>query len=482
MAKFTEDDLKKDLESKEYEYGFYTDIDSETFPAGLNENIVRAISKKKEEPEWMTQWRLKAFRYWKEMEEPEWANVTYEKPDFQNISYYSAPSTKPKYDSIDEVDPELLDTFNRLGIPLEEQKKLAGVAVDIVMDSVSVATTFKKTLAEKGIIFCAISEAIKEHPELVKKHIGSVVPQRDNFYAALNSAVFSDGSFCYIPKGVKCPMELSTYFRINQAGTGQFERTLVIADQGSYVSYLEGCTAPARDENQLHAAVVELIAMEDAEIKYSTVQNWFPGNKDGKGGVFNFVTKRGICEDNAKISWTQVETGSAVTWKYPSCILKGNNSVGEFYSIAVTNNFQQADTGTKMIHIGENTKSTIISKGVSAGKSQNSYRGLVRIGSNAKNARNFSQCDSLLMGNECGAHTFPYIEAKNKTAKVEHEATTSKIGEDQIFYCSQRGIDTEKAIALIVNGFSKEVLNKLPMEFAIEAQKLLEISLEGSVG
>jgi Fe-S cluster assembly protein SufB len=470
MAKFTEDDLKKDLETKEYEYGFYTDIDAETFPVGLNEDIVRAISKKKEEPEWMTEWRLKAFRYWQKMEEPEWANVTYDKPNFQNISYYSAPSTKPKYDSIDEVDPELLDTFNRLGIPLEEQKKLAGVAVDIVMDSVSVATTFKKTLAEKGIIFCAISEAIREHPELVKKYIGSVVPQRDNFYAALNSAVFSDGSFCYIPKGVKCPMELSTYFRINQAGTGQFERTLVIADKGSYVSYLEGCTAPSRDENQLHAAVVELIALEDAEIKYSTVQNWFPGNKDGKGGVFNFVTKRGLCENNAKISWTQVETGSAVTWKYP--ILKGNNSVGEFYSIAVTNNYQQADTGTKMIHIGENTKSTIISKGVSAGRSQNSYRGLVKIGSKANNSRNFSQCDSLLMGNDCGAHTFPYIEVKNKTAQVEHEATTSKIGEDQIFYCNQRGIDTEKAIALIVNGFSKEVLNKLPME----------ISLEGSVG
>jgi Fe-S cluster assembly protein SufB len=482
MAKFTEDDLKKDLETKEYEYGFYTDIEAETFPVGLNEDIVRAISKKKEEPEWMTEWRLKSFRYWQEMEEPEWANVTYDKPDFQNISYYSAPTNKPKYDSIDEVDPELLDTFNRLGIPLEEQKKLAGVAVDIVMDSVSVATTFKKTLAEKGIIFCAISEAIKEHPELVKKYIGSVVPQRDNFYSALNSAVFSDGSFCYIPKGVKCPMELSTYFRINQAGTGQFERTLVIADEGSYVSYLEGCTAPSRDENQLHAAVVELIALEDAEIKYSTVQNWFPGNKEGKGGVFNFVTKRGICENNAKISWTQVETGSAVTWKYPSCILKGNNSVGEFYSIAVTNNFQQADTGTKMIHIGENTKSTIISKGISAGRSQNSYRGLVKIGSKAKNARNFSQCDSLLMGNDCGAHTFPYIEAKNKSAQVEHEATTSKIGEDQIFYCNQRGIDTEKAIALIVNGFSKEVLNKLPMEFAVEAQKLLEISLEGSVG
>ncbi|MDC8002610.1 Fe-S cluster assembly protein SufB [Aureisphaera galaxeae] len=482
MGKFTEDDLKKELETKEYEYGFYTDIESETFPVGLDEDIVRAISAKKNEPEWMTEWRLEAFRIWKAMEEPEWANVTYEKPNFQNISYYSAPSTKPKYNSIDEVDPELLETFNKLGISLEEQKKLAGVAVDIVMDSVSVATTFKDTLAEKGIIFCSISEAIQEHPELVKKYIGSVVPQKDNFYAALNSAVFSDGSFCYIPKGVRCPMELSTYFRINQAGTGQFERTLVIADEGSYVSYLEGCTAPSRDENQLHAAVVELIALDDAEIKYSTVQNWFPGDKEGNGGVFNFVTKRGICEKNAKISWTQVETGSAVTWKYPSCVLKGDNSIGEFYSIAVTNNFQQADTGTKMIHLGKNTRSTIISKGISAGKSQNSYRGLVKIHPRAENARNFSQCDSLLMGNKCGAHTFPYIETNNKTAQVEHEATTSKIGEDQIFYCNQRGIDTEKAIALIVNGFSKEVLNKLPMEFAVEAQKLLEISLEGSVG
>jgi Fe-S cluster assembly protein SufB len=482
MAKFTEDDLKKELETKEYEYGFYTDIESDTFPIGLNEDIVRAISLKKEEPTWMTEWRLEAFKHWKEMTEPEWANVHYQKPDFQNISYYSAPNKKAKYNSIDEVDPELLETFKKLGISLEEQKKLAGVAVDIVMDSVSVATTFKKTLAKKGIIFCSISEAIKEHPELVKKYIGSVVPQRDNFYAALNSAVFSDGSFCYIPKGVRCPMELSTYFRINQAGTGQFERTLVIADEDSYVSYLEGCTAPSRDENQLHAAVVELIALDNAEIKYSTVQNWYPGSADGKGGVFNFVTKRGLCERNAKISWTQVETGSAVTWKYPSCILKGDNSIGEFYSIAVTNNFQQADTGTKMIHIGKNTKSTIISKGISAGKSQNSYRGLVKINSNADNARNFSQCDSLLMGNQCGAHTFPYIEVKNKTAQVEHEATTSKIGEDQIFYCNQRGINTEKAIALIVNGFSKEVLNKLPMEFAVEAQKLLEISLEGSVG
>lgn len=479
---YTEEELKKELETKEYEYGFYTDIDSDTFPKGLNEEVVIAISKKKEEPQWMTEWRLEAFKSWKEMEEPQWANVRYKKPDFQDISYYSAPNKKPKYESLDEVDPELLDTFKRLGISLEEQKKLAGVAVDVVMDSVSVATTFKKTLAEKGIIFCSISEAIKEHPELVRTYIGSVVPRKDNFYAALNSAVFSDGSFCYIPKGVRCPMELSTYFRINQAGTGQFERTLVIADEGSYVSYLEGCTAPSRDENQLHAAVVELIALDNAEIKYSTVQNWYPGDKDGRGGVYNFVTKRGLCEQNAKISWTQVETGSAITWKYPSCILKGNNSIGEFYSIAVTNNYQQADTGTKMIHLGKNTRSTIISKGISAGKSQNSYRGLVQVSPRAANARNFSQCDSLLMGNECGAHTFPYIEVRNQTAQIEHEATTSKIGEDQIFYCNQRGINTEKAIALIVNGFSKEVLNKLPMEFAVEAQKLLEISLEGSVG
>jgi Fe-S cluster assembly protein SufB len=479
---YTEEELKKELETKEYEYGFYTDIESDTFPKGLNEEVVIALSKKKEEPDWMTAWRLDAFKIWKEMQEPEWANVTYKKPDFQDISYYSAPNKKAKYESIDEVDPELLDTFNRLGISLDEQKKLAGVAVDIVMDSVSVATTFKETLAEKGIIFCSISEAIKNHPELIQKFIGSVVPKKDNYYAALNSAVFSDGSFCYIPKGVRCPMELSTYFRINQAGTGQFERTLVVADQGSYVSYLEGCTAPTRDENQLHAAVVELIALDDAEIKYSTVQNWYPGNSEGKGGVYNFVTKRGICHTNSKISWTQVETGSAVTWKYPSCVLKGDNSIGEFYSIAVTNNFQQADTGTKMIHLGKNTKSTIISKGISAGHSQNSYRGLVQVGPRASNARNFSQCDSLLMGNECGAHTFPYIEASNKTSQIEHEATTSKIGEDQIFYCNQRGIDTETAIALIVNGFSKEVLNKLPMEFAVEAQKLLEISLEGSVG
>ena len=479
---YTEEELKKELEQQEYQYGFTTDIDAETFPVGLNKEIVKKISAKKNEPGWMTEWRLSAFEAWEKMEEPEWPNVKYKKPDFQKISYYSAPKTNPKYESLDEVDPELLKTFDKLGISLEEQKKLAGVAVDIVMDSVSVATTFKDTLAEKGIIFCSISEAIQNHPELVKKYLGTVVPQKDNYYAALNSAVFSDGSFCYIPKGVKCPMELSTYFRINQAGTGQFERTLVVADKGSYVSYLEGCTAPSRDENQLHAAVVELVALDDAEIKYSTVQNWYPGNKNGKGGVFNFVTKRGLCHKNSKISWTQVETGSAVTWKYPSCILKGDNSIGEFYSIAVTNNYQQADTGTKMIHLGKNTKSTIISKGISAGKSQNSYRGLVHVGKRGENARNFSQCASLLMGNKCGAPTFPYIEAKNKTAQIEHEATTSKIGEDQIFYCNQRGIDVEKAIALIVNGFSKEVLNKLPMEFAVEAQKLLEISLEGSVG
>ena len=479
---YTEEELKKQLETKECEYGFYTDIDSETFPVGLSEEIVVAISKKKNEPKWMTEWRLDAFNIWKGMKKPSWSNLKYKEPDYQGISYYSAPKKKPDLKSLDEVDPELLKTFNKLGISIDEQKRLSGVAMDVVVDSVSVATSFKHTLEEKGIIFCSISDAIKNHPKLVRKYIGTVIPKRDNYFAALNSAVFSDGSFCYIPKGVKCPMELSTYFRINQAGTGQFERTLLIADESSYVSYLEGCTAPSRDENQLHAAVVELIALDDAEIKYSTVQNWFPGDKDGNGGVFNFVTKRGICHNRSKISWTQVETGSAVTWKYPSCVLKGNDSIGEFYSIAVTNNFQQADTGTKMIHIGKNTKSTIISKGVSAGKSQNSYRGLVKISPMAENARNFSQCDSLLMGNDCGAHTFPYIEAQNKSAQIEHEASTSKIGEDQIFYCNQRGIDTEKAIALIVNGFSKEVLNKLPMEFAVEAQKLLEISLEGSVG
>ncbi len=482
MKKYTENELEQELKTKEYEYGFYTDIESDKFPPGLSEEVVRAISAKKNEPEWMTNWRLEAFRIWEKMTEPEWANVHYEKPKFNEISYFSAPVSKPKLNSLDEVDPELLKTFAKLGISIDEQKRLSNVAMDIVVDSISVATTFKKTLEERGIIFCPISEAIQKHPELVKKYIGSVVPKTDNFYAALNSAVFSDGSFCYIPKGVRSPVELSTYFRINEGGTGQFERTLLIADEGSYVSYLEGCTAPQRDENQLHAAVVELVVLDRAEIKYSTVQNWYPGDAEGKGGVYNFVTKRAIAYNDAKISWTQVETGSAVTWKYPSCILKGDNSIGEFYSIAVTNHFQQADTGTKMIHLGNNTKSTIISKGVSAGHSQNSYRGLVRVGKNAKNARNFSQCDSLLMGNECGAHTFPYIESKNASAQIEHEATTSKIGEDQLFYCNQRGIDTEKAVSLIVNGFSKEVLNKLPMEFAVEAQKLLEISLEGSVG
>jgi len=471
--KYTEDDLREELKTQEYEYGFYTYLDAETFPKGLNEDVIRAISAKKEEPQWMTEWRLDAFRKWEAMEEPEWANVRYQKPDFQDISYYSAPKKADPNKSLDDVDSELLEMYKKLGISVDEQKKLQNIAVDIVVDSVSVATTFKKTLNEKGIIFCPISEAIKEHPELVKKYMGSVVPKTDNYYAALNSAVFTDGSFCYIPKGVACPMELSTYFRINEGGTGQFERTLVIADEGSFVSYLEGCTAPSRDENQLHAAVVELVALDDAEIKYSTVQNWFPGDAEGKGGVYNFVTKRAVCEKNAKVSWTQVETGSAVTWKYPSCILKGDNATGEFYSIAVTNNYQQADTGTKMVHLGNNTKSTIISKGISAGHSHNSYRGLVRVNPKAENARNFSQCDSLLMGDLCGAHTFPYIEVKNKSAQIEHEATTSKIGEDQLFYCNQRGIDTEKAIALIVNGFSKEVLNKLPMEFAVEAQKLL---------
>ena len=476
------DEILGEITASEYKYGFTTEIESDTVPPGLNEDVIRLISSKKNEPEWMLEWRLDAYHTWSEMVEPDWPNVHYQKPDFQSISYYSAPKQKKTLDSLDEVDPELLKTFEKLGISLDEQKRLSGVAMDVVVDSVSVATTFKETLAEKGIIFCSMSDAIQEHPELVRKHLGTVVPKRDNFYAALNSAVFTDGSFCYIPKGVHCPMELSTYFRINEAGTGQFERTLLVADSGSFVSYLEGCTAPQRDENQLHAAVVELVAMEDAEIKYSTVQNWFPGDAEGKGGVFNFVTKRGICERNAKISWTQVETGSAVTWKYPSCILKGDHSIGEFYSVAVTNKFQQADTGTKMIHLGKNTKSTIISKGISAGKSHNSYRGLVRVGARAENARNFSQCDSLLMGDQCGAHTFPYIEAQHPSAQIEHEATTSKIGEDQIFYCNQRGIGTEEAIALIVNGYCKEVLNQLPMEFAVEAQKLLEISLEGSVG
>ena len=476
------DEILGEITASEYKYGFTTEIESDTVPPGLNEDVIRLISSKKNEPEWMLEWRLDAYHTWSEMVEPDWPNVHYQKPDFQAISYYSAPKQKKTLDSLDDVDPELLKTFEKLGISLDEQKRLSGVAMDVVVDSVSVATTFKETLAEKGIIFCSMSDAIQEHPELVRKHLGTVVPKRDNFYAALNSAVFTDGSFCYIPKGVHCPMELSTYFRINEAGTGQFERTLLVADSGSFVSYLEGCTAPQRDENQLHAAVVELVAMEDAEIKYSTVQNWFPGDAEGKGGVFNFVTKRGICERNAKISWTQVETGSAVTWKYPSCILKGDYSIGEFYSVAVTNKFQQADTGTKMIHLGKNTKSTIISKGISAGKSHNSYRGLVRVGARAENARNFSQCDSLLMGDQCGAHTFPYIEAQHPSAQIEHEATTSKIGEDQIFYCNQRGIGTEEAIALIVNGYCKEVLNQLPMEFAVEAQKLLEISLEGSVG
>jgi Fe-S cluster assembly protein SufB len=475
-------ELLDKITRSEYAYGFTTDIDSDKAPNGLNEEIIRFISAKKNEPEWMTEWRLDSYRKWKKMQEPDWANLQYPPPDFDAISYYSAPKPKKKLNSLDEVDPELLKTFDKLGISLEEQKRLSGVAMDVVVDSVSVKTTFKEKLAELGIIFCSMSEAIQEHPDLVRKYLGTVVPKTDNYYAGLNSAVFTDGSFCYIPKGVRCPMELSTYFRINEAGTGQFERTLLIADEGSYVSYLEGCTAPMRDENQLHAAVVELVALEGAEIKYSTVQNWYPGDAEGKGGVFNFVTKRGICHKKAKISWTQVETGSAVTWKYPSCILKGEHSVGEFYSVAVTNNHQQADTGTKMIHLGRNTRSTIISKGICAGKSNGSYRGLVRMGPRAQNARNFSQCDSLLMGDACGSHTFPYIEIKNPTAKVEHEATTSKIGEDQLFYCNQRGIGTEEAIALIVNGYAQEVLSQLPMEFAVEAKKLLAVSLEGSVG
>ncbi len=476
-------EILDEITGKEYEFGFTTNIESEKIPAGLNEDIIRLISSKKNEPQWLLDWRLEAFKIWQGMTEPTWAHVHYEKPNFQGISYYSAPKSKPKYNSLDEIDPEMRKTMDRLGISMDEQKRLNGIAVDFVMDSVSVATSFKEKLAELGIIFCSISEAVQEHGDLVRQYLGTVVPRTDNFYAALNSAVFTDGSFCYIPKGVRCPMELSTYFRINEAGTGQFERTLLIADEESYVSYLEGCTAPQRDENQLHAAVVELVALEKAEIKYSTVQNWYPGDKEGKGGVFNFVTKRGLCDGyKSKISWTQVETGSAVTWKYPSCILKGDYSVGEFYSVAVTNHFQQADTGTKMIHIGRNTNSTIISKGISAGQSNNSYRGLVQINSSAKHARNFSQCDSLLMTDTSGAHTFPYIEVNNSSAQVEHEATTSKIGEDQIFYCLQRGLDEEQAISMIVNGYAKEVLNKLPMEFAVEAQKLLAISLEGSVG
>jgi Fe-S cluster assembly protein SufB len=476
-------ELLEELTTSEYKYGFYTDIEADEIPAGLNEDVIRLLSAKKNEPDWMLEYRLSAYRVWQTMTEPTWPNVSYKSIDLQSIKYYSAPKQQKVIDSLDEIDPELRRTFERLGISLNEQKRLSGVAVDAVIDSVSVATTFKKDLAERGIIFSSISEAIREHPELIKKYLGSVVPVKDNYYAALNAAVFSDGSFCYIPKGVRCPMELSTYFRINAAGTGQFERTLIVADEGSYVSYLEGCTAPMRDENQLHAAVVEIFAHEKAEVKYSTVQNWYPGDKEGLGGIYNFVTKRGLCfGNNSKISWTQVETGSAITWKYPSVVLRGDNSIGEFYSVAVTNNMQQADTGTKMVHLGKNTKSRIVSKGISAGRSQNSYRGLVDISKRAENARNFSQCDSLLLGDRCGAHTFPYIEVKNSTASVEHEATTSKIGEDQLFYCNQRGIPTEQAVALIVNGYVKEVLNQLPMEFAVEAQKLLEISLEGSVG
>src|SRR6056297_757171 len=478
-----QDKILGEVTNNEYKFGFETLIETDTLPPGLSEDVVRAISAKKEEPEWLTEFRLKAYRHWLTMKMPEWAHLVIPKINYNDIIYYAAPKKKPSYESLDEVDPELVDTFNKLGIPLEEQKQLAGVAVDAVMDSISVKTTFSETLAEKGIIFCSFSDAVKNYPDLVKKYMGSVVPYTDNYFAALNSAVFSDGSFCYIPKGVKCPMELSTYFRINAANTGQFERTLIVAEDDSYVSYLEGCTAPMRDENQLHAAIVEIVAHKNAEVKYSTVQNWYPGDKNGKGGIYNFVTKRGKCAgDNAKISWTQVETGSAITWKYPSCLLIGDNSVGEFYSVAVTNNHQQADTGTKMIHIGKNTKSTIVSKGISAGLSNNSYRGLVKVVKNATNARNFSQCDSLLLGDKCGAHTFPYLEVDNKDSIVEHEATTSKIGEDQIFYCNQRGIKTEDAIGLIVNGYAKEVLNKLPMEFAVEAQKLLQISLEGSVG
>ena len=474
--------LIQDITSGEYKYGFTTDIETEIIPIGINEDIIRLISQKKEEPEWLLEFRLKAFEKWKTMTMPTWAHLDIPPIDYQAIAYYAAPRKKAP-NSLDEVDPELLKTFEKLGIPLEEQKALSGMAVDAVMDSVSVKTTFRDNLAELGIIFCSFSEAVKHHPDLVKKYLGSVVPYTDNFFAALNCAVFSDGSFVYIPKGVRCPMELSTYFRINAGNTGQFERTLIVADEGSYVSYLEGCTAPMRDENQLHAAIVEIVVMKDAEVKYSTVQNWYPGDKDGKGGIYNFVTKSGICAgENAKLSWTQVETGSAITWKYPSCILKGDNSTAEFYSVAVTNNFQQADTGTKMIHIGSNTRSRIVSKGISAGKSQNSYRGLVKVAAKAQNCRNFSQCDSLLLGDKCGAHTFPDMQIANPTAIVEHEATTSKISEDQLFYCNQRGIGLEDAVGLIINGYAKEVINKLPMEFAVEAQKLLQISLEGSVG
>lgn len=480
------DQILEEVTANEYKYGFSTDIETDTIPKGISEDVVRIISAKKNEPEWMLEYRLAAFAHWKTMEQPNWAKLKIAEIDFQDIIYYAAPKQRPKLDSMDDVDPELRATFEKLGIPLNEQKALAGVAsvaVDVVMDSVSVATTFKETLAEKGIIFCSFSEAVQEHPDLVKKYMGSVVPYTDNFFAALNNAVFSDGSFAYIPKGVRCPIELSTYFRINAMNTGQFERTLIVAEEDSYVSYLEGCTAPQRDENQLHAAIVEIVLMQRAEVKYSTVQNWYPGDKNGKGGVYNFVTKRALCKgDYSKVMWTQVETGSAITWKYPSCVLMGDHSEGKFYSVAVTNNHQQADTGTKMIHIGKNTRSLIVSKGVSAGKSQNSYRGLVRINKKAENARNYSQCDSLLMGDKCGAHTFPYLEINNSTAVVEHEATTSKIGEDQIFYCNTRGLSTEQAVGLIVNGYVKEVLNQLPMEFAVEAQKLLQISLEGSVG
>ena len=472
----------EELTNKEYEYGFVSDIDVEEFPKGLNEDIVRMISKRKNEPEWLLEFRLKAFRHWQTLKEPEWGHLSFKRPNYQDIIYLAIPKKKKELNSMDEVDPELVKTFNKLGISLEEQKKLSGVAVDAVIDSVSVKTTFSETLEKEGILFCSFGEAIQKYPDLVKKYLGSVVPATDNFYAALNSAVFSEGSFCYIPKGVHCPIELSTYFRINAANTGQFERTLLIADEGAYVSYMEGCTAPQRDENQLHAAVVELIALKDAEIKYSTVQNWYPGDKNGNGGIYNLVTKRGLCEENAKISWTQVETGSAITWKYPGCVLRGDNSVGEFYSVAVTNNYQQADTGTKMIHIGKNTRSLIVSKGISAGKSQNSYRGLVKVNKQAENSRNFSQCDSLLMGDQCGAHTWPYIECHNQSSVMEHEATTSKISDDQLFYCQQRGIDKESAISLIINGYAKDVLKKLPMEFAVEAQKLLSISLEGSIG
>lgn len=481
-----QDKILEELTTGEYKYGFVTDIDTEVIPVGLNEDVVRLISAKKNEPEWMLEFRLKAYRYWCKMEMPKWAHLDIPEIDYQSISYYAAPRKKDGPKSLNEVDPELLKTFDKLGIPLHEREQLTGIstmAVDAVMDSISVKTTFKETLSQKGIIFCSFSEAVQEHPELVKKYLGSVVPYNDNFFAALNSAVFSDGSFVYIPKGVRCPMELSTYFRINAANTGQFERTLIVADDDAYVSYLEGCTAPMRDENQLHAAIVEIVALDRAEVKYSTVQNWYPGDKDGKGGIYNFVTKRGICKGEAsKISWTQVETGSAITWKYPSCILSGDNSIGEFYSVAVTNNMQQADTGTKMIHIGKNSKSWIVSKGISAGRSQNSYRGLVKVTPHAAGARNHSQCDSLLLGDRCGAHTFPYSEIANETAIIEHEATTSKISEDQIFYCNQRGISTEEAVGLIVNGYAKEVMQKLPMEFAVEAQKLLQISLEGSVG